>query len=110
MPSELAPWLADGLIVLGLIVMTLGVIGVIRMPDLYTKLHAASKSVVLGVCSFLLATAATGDVTTMTRALLIGVFLVVTAPVAAHEIARAARRERRAPTADSFVVREPPMR
>ena len=110
MPSELAPWLADGLIVLGLIVMTLGVIGVIRMPDVYTKLHAASKSVVFGVCSFLLATAARGDATTMTRALLSGVFLLVTAPGASHEIARAALRERRAPTADSIVVRERPMR
>ena len=41
--------LSDGLLLLGLLVMTLGVYGMIKMPDIYTRLHAASKSAFLGV-------------------------------------------------------------
>ncbi|MFT4038567.1 MAG: monovalent cation/H(+) antiporter subunit G [Thermomicrobiales bacterium] len=84
---------ADAFIVLGLVVMTIGVIGIVRMPDVYTKLHAASKSVFLGVCSFLVAVSFSGDPGIIARAVLIGVLLVFTTPVAAHEIARAAARE-----------------
>jgi multicomponent Na+:H+ antiporter subunit G len=36
------PFLADGLVVLGVLVMTVGVYGMIRMPDTYTRLHATS--------------------------------------------------------------------
>jgi multicomponent Na+:H+ antiporter subunit G len=61
MPSELVIWLADALVVLGVGIMTIGVYGVIRMPDLYTQLHAASKSVFVGVVSLCLASVVTGD-------------------------------------------------
>ena len=47
------PWLSDALVLLGLTVMTIGVVGIVRMPDIFTKQHAASKSVFLGVCSIL---------------------------------------------------------
>ena len=95
--SALTPWIADALIVLGVAVMTLGVVGIYRMPDLFTKLHAASKSAFLGVCSFLIAVAASGDPTMAGRAALIALLLLFTTPVAAHEIAKAAARGRRAP-------------
>ena len=81
---------ADALVVLGVAVMTIGVYGVFRMPDTYTQLHAASKAVFLGVIALLVASAATGDVTVMARSALIGVFLILTTPVAAHVIGRAA--------------------
>ena len=55
MIHDLVPWLADALVVLGVAVMTVGVYGVVRMPDIYTRLHAASKSVFLGVISFVIA-------------------------------------------------------
>ena len=44
---------ADALVLLGLVVTTLGVVGMYRMPDVYTELHAASKAVVLGIVAFL---------------------------------------------------------
>jgi multicomponent Na+:H+ antiporter subunit G len=84
------PWLADALVVLGVFIMTIGVFGVIRMPDTYTRLHAASKAVFLGVISLLLASAVTGDPQIVLRALLIGVFLLITTPVSAHVIGKAA--------------------
>jgi multicomponent Na+:H+ antiporter subunit G len=82
---------ADLLVVLGVAVMTIGVYGVFRMPDVYTQLHAASKAVFLGVISLLVASVVTGEeAAIIARAALIGAFLVVTTPVAAHVIARAA--------------------
>lgn len=85
--------IADGFLLLGVVVMTIGVIGMIRMPDIYTKLHAASKSVFLGVVSLLVAVSASGDPAIVARAMLIAMLLVLTTPVAAYEIARAATQE-----------------
>jgi multicomponent Na+:H+ antiporter subunit G len=80
-------WIADALVLLGVVVMTIGVYGVFRMPDVYTELHAASKAVFLGVIALLAASVATGDPAIVARAALIAVFLVLTTPVAAHVIA-----------------------
>ena len=88
--ATLSPWIADGLVVLGVFVMTVGVYGIIRMPDVYTRLHAASKAVFLGVISLLLASVVTNDAEIIFRAMLIAVFLILTTPVSAHVIARAA--------------------
>jgi multicomponent Na+:H+ antiporter subunit G len=82
--------LADLLVVIGVLVMTIGVYGLFRMPDTYTQLHAASKAVFLGVIALLVASAATGDAAVIGRSALIGVFLALTTPVAAHVIGRAA--------------------
>jgi multicomponent Na+:H+ antiporter subunit G len=84
------PYGADVLVVLGVFVMTVGVYGVIRLPDTYTRLHAASKAVFLGVVSLLVASVVTGDKEIVLRAALLGVFLILTTPVSAHVIARAA--------------------
>ncbi len=84
------PYLADALVILGLWVMTVGVYGVIRMPDTYTQLHAASKAVFLGVISFCASSAVTGDSAIIYRAILIAAFLLVTTPISAFVIARAA--------------------
>jgi multicomponent Na+:H+ antiporter subunit G len=95
-------WIANGLILLGLAVMTIGVYGVVRLPDVYTKLHASSKAAFLGVSGLLLAAALGGDPAIIARVVLTLAVLVVTTPVAAHVIGQAAyaRRERmRAPGA-----------
>jgi multicomponent Na+:H+ antiporter subunit G len=88
--SFLVPYLADALVVLGLFVMTVGVYGVIRMPDTYTRLHAASKAVFLGVISLCASSVVTGDPDIIYRAVLISAFLIVTTPISAFVIARAA--------------------
>lgn len=84
--------LAVILVVLSLLVMTIAVIGLVRLREPIMKLHATSKAVVLGNVSLLLATMTTGDVALMTRAVLIILFLLVTTPVAAHVLARAMYR------------------
>jgi multicomponent Na+:H+ antiporter subunit G len=82
---------ADVLVVVGVAVMSIGVYGLLRMPDVYTQLHASSKTVVFGVIAILAAAAIVADERTSAyRALLIAAFLLLTTPVAAHSVARAA--------------------
>lgn len=92
MSTEPLAILADVLVVLGLVVTTLGVLGMFRMPDVYTELHAASKAVFLGIIAFLLASMTAGDGAVISRSALIAVFLVLTTPVGAHVIAQSAWR------------------
>ncbi|MDP2710836.1 MAG: monovalent cation/H(+) antiporter subunit G [Solirubrobacteraceae bacterium] len=84
--------LSDILTVLGLAILTIGVYGFVRMPDVYTQLHAASKAGFLGIVALLASTALHGDGAIITRAVLITVLLALTTPVAAHAIGRAAHR------------------
>lgn len=81
---------SDALVLLGVVVMTIGVYGLFRMPDVYTQLHAAGKAVFLGIIVFLVASLATRDAAIVSRAVLIATFLILTTPVGAHVIARAA--------------------
>lgn len=81
---------SDALIILGLVVMTLGVYGMIRMPDIYTRLHAASKSAFLGVVSIAIAAMLVGDSASIMRLVLLCLLLALTTPIASHAIGRAA--------------------
>ncbi len=90
--DSVTPWVADALGVLGLLVMTLGVVGMFRFPDTYGRLHAASKAVPLGVASLVVAGALLGGAGNSGRSLLVAAFLLLTAPVSSHAIGRAARR------------------
>ena len=85
-----SPWVADAFVVLGVFGMTVGIYGIVRMPDVYNKLHAASKVVFLGVVMLLAASAVTNDSEIILRAILIGVFLALTTPVSAHVVGKAA--------------------
>jgi multicomponent Na+:H+ antiporter subunit G len=88
--ATLIPYIADALVLFGVLVMTIGAYGVARLPDTYLKLHAAGKMVFLGAMPLLLAAALTGDKGVVLRVILIAFFLVVTTPVSAHMVARAA--------------------
>jgi multicomponent Na+:H+ antiporter subunit G len=90
MGADMLALAADALVLLGLLVTTLGVFGMFRMPDVYTELHAAGKAVVLGIVAFLVASLAAGDASVTSRVVLIAAFLILTTPVSAHVIARAA--------------------
>ena len=66
-------------------------VGIIRLPDIYCRGSATTKAATLGVGFMLAATAVYfGDLQVTTRAIATGAFLLLTAPVAAHMIARAA--------------------
>lgn len=71
-------------------VMTLGVIGIMRMPDVYTKLHGASKSVFLGVVMLCIASSVIATPQMNMRLVLIAILVVLTTPLSSHVIGRAA--------------------
>jgi multicomponent Na+:H+ antiporter subunit G len=81
------------LIVLGLAFNLFGCLGLVRLPDVYNRLQAATKCVTLGTCSILVGVfLVSNDLGVGLKALLCGGFIVITAPVAAHAISRGSYR------------------
>ena len=79
------------IILLGSFFILISAIGLIRMPDLFTRMSATTKASTLGVGLVLLGTALFWqDIGISARAIIIITFLFLTAPVAAHVIGRAA--------------------
>lgn len=80
-----------GFIVLGLVFDFFGCLGLVRLPDVYNRLQASTKCVTLGTCSILLGLFLfKGFTAAGIKALLCIVFIVLTAPVSAHALARGA--------------------
>ena len=92
MIESVVPWLADGLALVGLVVLTLSVYGIVRFPSVTTRIHAAGQAGVMGVVPVLLALMLGRDGAMLPMALLVGSFLVLTSPIVAHEIGRAAHQ------------------
>jgi multicomponent Na+:H+ antiporter subunit G len=79
------------LIVSGAMFLLIASVGILRMPDLFTRMSASAKAGTLGIGCMLAAVAVHFDETAVTtRAILIIAYFFLTAPVAAHMIARAA--------------------
>ena len=84
--------------IIGLIFMVVGLafnfagsLGLVRLPDVYNRLQAATKCVTLGTCSILFgAIFYSGMNEVGFKALLCILFIVLTSPTAAHAIARGA--------------------
>lgn len=80
------------LIVLGSIFVLVGSVGLLKLPDLMSRLHAPTKATTLGLGGVLLASmlfflASSGELSI--HELLISMFLFITAPITAHFIAKA---------------------
>jgi len=79
------------LLFIGATFLLLAAVGVVRMPDVFSRMQAATKAATLGAACMLSAVAVYYDDFGVTiRALLVVAFFLLTAPVAAHVIARAA--------------------
>jgi len=85
-------WAIVGLALLGAFFGAVAAIGLIRMPDVYTRAHAASKSDTLGAVLTIAAVAVAlqSDLSTVKSVFLL-LFMFITNPTAAHAIARAAQ-------------------
>lgn len=80
---------------LGVFFSLVSAVGVLRMPDVFTRLHASTKAGTLGVSFLMFASVIHfAELGVTVRALLVIVFLFLTAPIAAHVIARAAYTSR----------------
>ncbi|UPS12673.1 monovalent cation/H(+) antiporter subunit G [Vibrio alginolyticus] len=80
---------------LGTLLTLVASLGVLRLPDLYTRMHAATKAGTVGVSCLLLAVAfSLPEVTVISRVIGTMLFIVLTAPVASHLLGRAMREVR----------------
>ena len=83
--------LAYAFFALGIFLMLFGVLGILRFPDIYTRLHPAGKSGTAGVLSIFIGLILyTGFSSFVLRIVLIALFIIITSPVATHAIARGA--------------------
>lgn len=83
-------FLASLLLVCGGLLMALAALGALRMPDLPMRLHATTKAGALGSGLILIAVAVVYASAAITaRSLAVILFIMLTAPVAAHVLARA---------------------
>lgn len=92
--TDLASIVASLLLLVGAGFSLVGSIGLVRLPDFYTRMHAPTKATTLGVSSILAAAALTLPGRSLETALAAGVIIAVlfiTAPIGAHMLARAAR-------------------
>lgn len=79
------------LLIIGAFFALAAAIGLIRLPDVYSRMHAASKAGTLGSGLMMIALALTAaENGTSIRAIAGVVFFLLTAPIAAHLLARAA--------------------
>jgi len=80
------------LLLLGSLVMLIGSIGLAKFPDYFTRLHAPTKASTLGCACILIASMIFFSVQlghVNLKEVLISMFLLITAPVAAHMLAKA---------------------
>jgi multicomponent K+:H+ antiporter subunit G len=89
--------LASLLLLIGGMFIMIGALGMLKLPDFYTRLHAPTKATTLGIGCILLASmglhALRGQGLSI-QELVISLFLFITAPVSAYMIAKAAFHQR----------------
>jgi len=88
MVFDVASW---GAILVGLFFMIVGTVGVLRMPDVFTRLHAAGMTDTMGAGFLILGMCLQAGLSLLTlRLLIVYAFLMVTSPIGTHALARAA--------------------
>ena len=89
--NELHQTIGAVIVVVGLIFDLIGTIGLIRLPDVYNRIQAATKCVTLGTAALLVGVAIYAWSPSLSlKALVCAVFVVLTSPVSAHALARGA--------------------
>lgn len=94
MLETLVDIVAIAALALGLCVATVGLIGLARFDGIRNQLHASGLITGPSVLLVLFATIGTGKAQSITSALLVGLFVLITAPLSAHAIGQADRHRR----------------
>lgn len=95
--AEAADVLALACMLAGAVLCLLAGIGMVRLPDVLTRIHAATKPQVAGLLLVLVgAGLRLRNVADLGTLILVGLFQLLTVPVAAHMVGRAAYRTGRA--------------
>lgn len=91
--SLFVEWLVIILLLLGAFFLMVGSIGLAKLPDFYTRLHAPTKASTLGIGAVLIASTVFFSVNQdgiSVKELVITLFLFITAPITAHMMGKAA--------------------
>ena len=80
-------------LVFGVFFCVVGIVGMLRLPDVYSRIHASGKVSALGIVGLLVGAAFLMPSVTP-RVIVFTLLLVITSPVASHAIATAAYRQR----------------
>jgi multicomponent Na+:H+ antiporter subunit G len=97
-------WLAMTLIVIGVLFDISGCIGLVRLPDVYNRIQASTKCVVLGTNLILLGSVVwLGTFAAIIKGVMCVSFILITSAAAAHALARAAYRSGVSMHGDSVV-------
>ncbi|MEL7480246.1 MAG: monovalent cation/H(+) antiporter subunit G [Pseudomonadota bacterium] len=87
----LRPWFGGGFCLLGGVLALIGAVGVVRFPDFYSRLHAASVTDTGAVLALLLGMALLSPHwLVLIKVIVIGLFIFLTGPTASHAVANAA--------------------
>lgn len=79
------------LLTVGSVFVVIGAIGIVRMPDIYTRLHAASLIETIGAGAILIGLMLQAGLTLVTlKLVMVLLVFIFTAPVATHAVAQAA--------------------
>lgn len=84
-------FVSAGFLVGGLFFMVVGALGVVRLPDAYNRIHAASICVTLGLSALLFAACFhLGAAPILMKSIITIVFIFVATPIGSHMLAKAA--------------------
>ena len=91
MSADIVSLIIAFLLVAGALISLIAALGLLRLPDLFTRMHAASKAGSAGSGLVLVAVALhSGEIAIWIKCLAAVVFFVLTAPLSAHLLAKAA--------------------
>ncbi len=91
MTGLIIDFISGALLLAGSVFLVIGGVGLLRMPDFYTRIHAAGITDTLGASAVLLGLALQAGWDLMSvKLVIILLFLLVTSPTAAHSLAKAA--------------------
>ena len=79
-------------IFLGVMAFLVSAIGLVRMPDIYTRMHAGTKTTTIGMLLVILGTVCI-EPTWAWKLILLAVFILLTNPLSSSVIARAVHKE-----------------
>ena len=103
--GDVLSWAGGGLVIVGVALSVLGAVGVLRFPDFYTRIHAASITDTGGASLVLLGLCLIAGLSLVTLKLVfVWVFVMLTMPVAANALANAAFSSGHKPRIGAFQI------
>ena len=100
--------LTSGFIICGVFFMLAGTIGVLRLPDFYTRMHAAGMTDTLGAEFIIIGLMVQAGISqTSLKLLLVAFLLFLTSPTASHAVANAAHQAGLKPLLGKFKAPDP---